>query len=121
MEREQYSLNWEGNWDLGKSIIGIHQIESANFGRSLPLNAEQRKLILDNKRTSSNPTGIWTDLNTAMADPRFTALLPRPVRTLESTNTTYSAKYELPFEEHFLVIGTEYLQAQLKDDAFTLT
>ncbi|MFX4236637.1 TonB-dependent receptor domain-containing protein, partial [Aliarcobacter butzleri] len=32
-----------------------------------------------------------------------------------------SAKYELPFEEHFLVIGTEYLQAQLKDDAFTLT
>ncbi|MFX4236608.1 TonB-dependent receptor, partial [Aliarcobacter butzleri] len=50
MEREQYSLNWEGNWDLGKSIIGIHQIESANFGRSLPLNAEQRKLILDNKR-----------------------------------------------------------------------
>ena len=23
MEREQYSLNWEGNWDLGKSIIGI--------------------------------------------------------------------------------------------------
>ncbi|MFY4806241.1 TonB-dependent receptor domain-containing protein [Aliarcobacter butzleri] len=121
MEREQYALNWEANWDLGKSTVGIHHIESANLGRSLPLNAEQRKLILDNKRTSTNPTGIWTDLNTAMADPRFQALMPRPVRTLESTNTTYSAKYELPLNNHFLVVGTEYLQAELKDGVFGMS
>ena len=57
MSREQYSLFWEADWNLGKSTVGIHHIESENLGRSLPLSAEQRQLIKDNKRTASNPTG----------------------------------------------------------------
>ena len=42
MSREQYSLFWEADWNLGKSTVGIHHIESENLGRSLPLSAEER-------------------------------------------------------------------------------
>ena len=112
MEREQYGLSWEGNWDLGKSTVGVSHIESANLGRSLPLNAAERQYIKDNKPS-------WPNLAAAMNDPFFASLMPRPVRTLESANTTYSAKYELPLNDHYLVLGTELLQAELKDGVFT--
>ena len=119
MQREQYSLDWEANWNLGKSTIGIHHIESENLGRSLPLSAEQRKLIKDNKfDATTNPTGTWVTLADAMSDPRFQALMPRPTRTLESKNTTFNAKYELPLESHFIVVGAEYLKAELTDGVF---
>lgn len=114
MEREQYSLNWEANWNLGKSTIGVHHIESSNLGRSLPLNAEQRQYIEDNK---SN----WANLDAAMQDPYFVALMPRPTRTLESKNTTFNAKYEIPLNNHFLVVGTEYLKAELQDGVFGMS
>ncbi len=114
MEREQYALNWEANWDFGKSTIGVHHIESSNLGRSLPLNAEQRQYIKDNK---SN----WANLDAAMQDPYFVALMPRPTRTLESKNTTFNAKYEMPLNNHFVVVGTEYLKAELQDGVFGMS
>ena len=114
MQREQYALNWEKEWDLGKSTVGVHHIESANLGRSLPLNATERQYIKDNKP-------IWGSLANAMLDPTFLALMPRPSRTLESTNTTYSAKYEFPLSNHYLVIGTEYLQAELEDGVYGMS
>jgi outer membrane receptor for ferrienterochelin and colicins len=114
MQREQYALSWESIWDLGKSTVGVHHIESANLGRSLPLNAEERLYIKNNKAG-------WGSLAGAMNDPNFVALMPRPERTLESTNTTYSAKYELPLNNHFLVVGTEYVDAQMKDGVFGMS
>ncbi|AZL54640.1 TonB-dependent receptor [Aliarcobacter skirrowii] len=115
MQREQYSLDWEADWDLGKSTVGVHHIKSENLGRSLPLSAEQRKLIADNKGTT------WADLDAAMADPRFQALMPRPERTLKSENTTFSAKYELPLESHYIVMGTELLKAKMTDGVFGMS
>ncbi|OCL99746.1 Colicin I receptor precursor [Aliarcobacter thereius] len=115
MQREQYSLDWEANWDLGKSTVGVHHIKSENLGRSLPLSAEERKLIKDNKGTT------WTNLNDAMNDPRFVALMPRPERTLKSENTTFNAKYELPLESHYIVFGTEFLQAKMTDGVFGMS
>ncbi|MFY9088916.1 TonB-dependent receptor domain-containing protein [Arcobacter aquimarinus] len=114
MEREQYSLSWEANWDLGKSTVGIHHIESQNLGRSLPLSAEERLYIKNNKPG-------WGNLAGAMNDPYFVDLMPRPKRTLESKNTTYSAKYEVPLNNHFLVVGAEYLDAQMKDGVFGMS
>ena len=112
MEREQYSLSWEADWDVGKSTLGVHHIESRNLGRSLPLDAEQRKFIDDNKGTA------WASIDVAMNDPLFLALMPRPTRTLESSNTVYSAKYELPVSEHYLVTGAEFQDSELKDGVF---
>ncbi|RXJ83780.1 TonB-dependent receptor domain-containing protein [Arcobacter cloacae] len=114
MQREQYSLSWEAAWDLGKSTVGVHHIESENLGRSLPLSAEERLYIKNNKPG-------WGTLADAMNDPYFAALMPRPKRTLESTNTTYSAKYEVPLNNHFLVVGAEYLDAQMKDGVFGMS
>jgi outer membrane receptor for ferrienterochelin and colicins len=114
MEREQYALSWEANWNLGKSTIGVHHIDTANLGRSLPLNASERKYIADNKSS-------WTDLDAALADPIFAALMPRANRTLESRSTTYSAKYEMPLDSHFLVVGTEYVDAEVEDGVFGMT
>ncbi|WP_323593999.1 TonB-dependent receptor domain-containing protein [Aliarcobacter butzleri] len=114
MEREQYSLDWEANWDLGKSTVGIHHIETANLGRSLPLNATERQYIKDNKPS-------WPNLAAAMNDPVFASLMPRPERTLESSNTTYSAKYELPLNDHFIIVGAEYLDNELEDGVFGMT
>ena len=110
MEREQYSLAWEANWGLGKSTVGIHHIESENLGRSLPLNASERarmETLYGNLGLTPNAKNQWTgpakgynDLNAA--DKAFIdSLLPRPTRTLQSSDTTYSAKYEIPLSNHF--------------------
>lgn len=114
MQREQYSLFWDADWDLGKSTIGVHHIKSENLGRSLPLNAEERLYIKNNKPS-------WTDLDTAMQDPYFASLMPRPDRTLKSQNTTFSAKYEVPLQNHYLVVGTEYLKAKMTDGVFGMS
>jgi outer membrane receptor for ferrienterochelin and colicins len=127
MEREQYSLAWEANWGLGKSTVGIHHIESENLGRSLPLNASERarmETLYGNLGLTKNAKNQWTgaakgynDLNAA--DKAFIdSLLPRPTRTLESSDTTYSAKYEVPLSNHFLVVGAEYKEAELKDGVY---
>ncbi|WP_066351441.1 TonB-dependent receptor domain-containing protein [Aliarcobacter skirrowii] len=122
MQREQYSLDWEANWDLGKSTVGVHHIKSENLGRSLPLSAEERKLIKDNKyHATNNPTGTWNNLADAMNDPRFAALMPRPERTLKSENTTFNATYELPLESHYIVMGAEFLQAKMTDGVFGMS
>lgn len=128
MEREQYSLNWEANWALGKSTVGVHHIESSNLGRSLPLDASERDRMIElyqnqgatlQKGAWGKNGGIYYDDLSASDKAFIDGLLPRPIRTLESSNTTYSAKYELPLNNHFLVIGTEYLQAELEDGVFT--
>jgi len=111
MEREQYSLTYETIWDIGKSTIGMHHITSENLGRSLPLNALQRKYIEDNKAG-------WADLDAALADPIFASLMPRPERALKSETTTYDAKLEMPFDNHFVVVGAQYIQAEVEDGVF---
>ncbi|RBQ32315.1 TonB-dependent receptor [Arcobacter sp. FW59] len=138
MEREQYSLDWEANWALGKSTIGVHHIKSENLGRSLPLNADERirmtQLYLDNGATLAvNPNtgahtwsipgngGIDYDNLNATDKAFIDSLLPRPTRTLESKNTTFNAKYELPLNNHFLVVGAEYLKAELTDGVFGMS
>ncbi|MBP7769642.1 MAG: TonB-dependent receptor [Aliarcobacter sp.] len=128
MQREQYSLFWEGNWNLGKSTVGVHHVSSENLGRSLPLNASQRNRMIElyKNQGASEKKGVWSKAGSGInysnlnaSDKAFIdGLLPRPTRTLESSNTTYSAKYELPLENHYTVIGTEYLQAKLEDGVF---
>ncbi|WP_066356621.1 TonB-dependent receptor domain-containing protein [Aliarcobacter skirrowii] len=129
MQREQYSLDWEADWDLGKSTVGVHHIKSENLGRSLPLDAAERIRMTQlytnqlatydpSKNSWTKPGGIsYDDLNAA--DQAFIdSLLPRPTRKLESKNTTFNAKYEIPLESHFIVVGAEYLKAELKDGVY---
>lgn len=121
MEREQYSLFWEADWELGKSTVGVHHIDSKNLGRSLPLGLTEREQIVANKVNNSTMLGYtanWSTQSLAMSDPDFLKLMPRPNRGLESKNTTFSAKYELPLNNHYIVTGAEFLKAEMKDGVF---
>lgn len=118
MEREQYSLAWEADWAVGKSTVGVHHIESSNIGRSMPLTASDRKFV-DDMKTKYPGTLANFNLNaTQIEKDRFNGLMPRDARTLESTNTTYSAKYELPLNSHYIVVGTELQETGLKDGVY---
>ena len=119
MEKEQYSLFWEADWNLGKSTIGVHHIESANKGRTMPLSSSERDFMKDMKSKYNKKTLDYFYANATPEEiAQFKALMPRDARTLESINTIYSAKYEVPLNNHFLVVGTEYLDAQMKDGIF---
>lgn len=118
MEREQYSLFWEANWNVGKSTIGVHHVESENIGRSMPLSGDDRKFMKNMKSKYKGDLANFYSKATQAEKDRFNGLMPRNARTLESTNTTYSAKYEVPLNNHYLVVGTEYLDAQMKDGVF---
>ena len=118
MEREQFSISYEAEWDLGKSTIGAHHITSNNFGRSLPLNASQRKFIADN--TNGNGEN-WQNVDEALLNSEFAALMPRSTRTLKSQNTTYDAKFEMPLDNHFVVVGAQYVQGEVEDGVFGMT
>ncbi|MDX4050204.1 TonB-dependent receptor [Aliarcobacter skirrowii] len=131
MQREQYSLDWEADWALGKSTVGVHYIKSENLGRSLPLNSQERKAYnnwLDSNGYAEvtrydkdgNPVQVrpgGAGGNSNLASP----FLPRPERTLKSENTTFNAKYELPLESHYIVMGTEFLKAKMTDGVFGMS
>ncbi|MDX4037457.1 TonB-dependent receptor domain-containing protein [Aliarcobacter skirrowii] len=131
MQREQYSLDWEANWALGKSTVGVHHIKSENLGRSLPLNSQERKAYNDwldsngyaevtKYDKDGNPVQVrpgGAGGNSDLASP----FLPRPTRTLKSENTTFNAKYELPLESHYIVMGTELLKAKMTDGVFGMS
>ena len=116
-ETEQFSLDHEAIWDFGTSTVGIHHVKTNNYGRTLPLNAAQRKLFDDNKQLG----GKWDTYEKAMADPNFLSFLPRPTRVLQSKATTFNAQYEMPFEKHYVIVGTEYIDGELEDGVFGIS
>ncbi|RBQ27598.1 TonB-dependent receptor domain-containing protein [Arcobacter sp. CECT 9188] len=121
MEREQYSLAWEADWTLGKSTVGVHHIDSSNIGRSMPLTAADRKFVNDMKANyPGSLQNFYANATQAEID-KFNGLMPRKNRTLESTNTTYSAKYELPLNSHYIVLGAEYQDVALKDGVYGMS
>lgn len=121
MQREQYSLFWEADWNVGKSTVGVHHIDSENIGRSMPLSASDRKFVNDMKKKYPGTLANFNSTATQAEKDRFNALMPREARTLESTNTTYSAKYELPLNNHYLVVGAEYQDVALKDGVYGMS
>lgn len=121
MEREQYSLFWEADWAVGKSTVGIHHIESENIGRSMPLSASDRKFVNYMKTKYSGNLANFNSTATQIEKDRFNGLMPRDARTLESTNTTYSAKYELPLNSHYIIVGTELQETALKDGVYGMS
>lgn len=121
MEREQYSLSWEANWQKGKSTVGVHHIESNNYGRSLPLGiADRNKMqkVYEGISDWNTKKVTYNDITNPTDKAYVDSLLPRPTRTLSSENTTFNAKYELPLDKHYIVVGAEYLKAQMTDGVF---
>lgn len=119
VEREQFVFAHVGRYDAGTLTSNITQSSSENFGRSLPLNVQERLGV----------QAIWDqaviDQNTdkpALTDEIYTQLdetfLPRPLRTLKLDNLIINAKFESNINNHYFVIGAQYFDAEMEDGVF---
>lgn len=107
--RDQYSVAYEGDWNFARSNITLHQINTNNNGRTLPLTAVERLEYLD------LVNGGATD------DQLAAAFLPRPKRILETRQTTLDVKLDSMVGDHWLVYGGQYLDAEMEDGTFGMS
>ncbi|WP_337954626.1 TonB-dependent receptor [Rheinheimera sp.] len=92
---------------------------SENFGRSLPLTVQERselqqiwdQAVID--QASNKPQ--LTDALSAQLQAQF---LPRPTRTLKIDNLILDTKLESQYQDHYFVIGGQYLNAEMEDGVF---
>ena len=119
VEREQFVLAHVGRFDIGTLTSSITTSRSENFGRSLPLTVQERsdlQLIWDQAvidQASSKPQ--LTDALSAQLQAQF---LPRPSRTLKIDNLILDSKLESQYQNHYFVIGGQYLNAEMEDGVF---
>ena len=117
-ERNQWALSYDADWDIFKSKLNVYQVNTKNLGRTLPLTAAERSKI----------DGIWTtwgkpkysDLN----DTQKTELgqfLPRPDRILETRQLTVDGKVDISLEDHMIVLGFQFIDAEMEDSVFGMT
>src|SRR5690606_8448048 len=118
-EREQFVLAHDGRFDIGTLTSSITKSRSENFGRSLPLTVQERsqlQLIWDLAvidQASSKPQ--LTDELSALLQAQF---LPRPTRTLKIDNLILDTKLESQYQDHYFVVGAQYLNAEMEDGVF---
>ncbi|MEH8018337.1 TonB-dependent receptor [Rheinheimera muenzenbergensis] len=119
VEREQFVLAHVGRFGFGTLTSSITQSRSENFGRSLPLTVEERNDLQQ----------IWDQaaIDQAVSKPQMTAelqallqtqFLPRPTRTLKIDNLIIDTKLESQYQDHYFVIGAQYLNAEMEDGVF---
>lgn len=118
-KRNQWSLSHEGNWDFATSKLNIYQVNTANLGRTLPLTADERTSILDWWNTNGNPS--YDDLSDLQIEYLNSTYLPRPKRIMETRQLTVDGKIDIPLEEHFIVLGFQYIDAEMEDSVFGMT
>ena len=123
--RDQWSLVHEGQWEFGNSFVSLAWIDTANHGRTLPFTVEERllhqKIYCNNAATCT--TGAYAGLTRAQRQALLVeTFLPRPKRTMESSQYTLDAKLDIPVEgwmgEHRFVVGGQVIDGELEDGVF---
>lgn len=118
-ERDQWSLSHEGNWDFAKSKLNIYQVTTKNLGRTLPLTAAERTSILDWWNANATPT--YDELTAEQIAELESTYLPRPDRIMETRQLTVDGKMDIPLEEHLVVLGFQYIDAEMEDGTFGMS
>ncbi|TNC86076.1 MAG: TonB-dependent receptor [Thalassolituus sp.] len=117
--RDQWSIAHEGSWSFGKSLVSLQSIETNNNGRTLPLSVSERQLLQEMYDGTGDYAGLSEDERRAIAEETF---LPRPGRTMESSQYTLDAKLEIPVADlagdHLFIVGGQYIDAELTDGVF---
>ncbi|MFV0277446.1 MAG: TonB-dependent receptor domain-containing protein [Parahaliea sp.] len=116
--REWWSLSHQGRWGFGTSHVSLSYVDTANEGRTLPLTVTERLLLGEMYYATGDYAGMPEEARKALAESTF---LPRPARTLESSQYTLDARVEIPlqgFGHHMLVIGTQVIDGELEDSVF---
>ncbi|WP_111640733.1 TonB-dependent receptor domain-containing protein [Marinimicrobium alkaliphilum] len=123
-EREQWALTHRGRWDFGRTEASVSRLTSSNLGRSLPLTIAERQALqqiwndscpaLDDCRVSNSQFIMPEGVANTLAE----VFLPRPLRTLESSNTTVDTRLDTQLGAHTLAFGAQYIDAEMKDGTF---
>ncbi|MDX3774342.1 TonB-dependent receptor [Chromatiaceae bacterium AAb-1] len=116
--RDSWSLTHEGKWDFGNSFISLSYVDTNNDGRTLPFSVAERNLLQQMWDATGDYAGLTEQQRKDLAEEAF---LPRPKRTLESSQYTLDAKLDIPFElsgQHVAVIGTQVIRGELEDSVF---
>lgn len=119
--RDQWALTHFGDWSWGSSFVSLAYVETNNDGRTLPFSVAERQLL----QQMYSATGPYAGMS--LADRRAAAaaaFLPRPKRTLESSQYTLDVRLNIPVAdfhgEHHLVLGGQAIDGELTDGVFGL-
>jgi outer membrane receptor for ferrienterochelin and colicins len=119
VERQQLVLAHVGRFDFGTLTSSLTQSRSENFGRSLPLTVEERSELQQiwNQEIINQGTArpVLTDDLSAQLTAQF---LPRPSRTLQIDNLIFDTKLESQYQDHYFVVGGQYLDSEMEDGVF---
>ncbi|HMN43223.1 MAG TPA: TonB-dependent receptor [Povalibacter sp.] len=117
--RDQWSVTHRGDWGFGSSFVSLAHIDTGNHGRTLPLTATERLLHTQIFQGTGAYAGLSQAQRRAIMEETF---LPRPKRTMESTQYTLDAKLDFLLEgfggRHHLVTGGQYIDGELEDGVF---
>jgi len=118
-EREQYAFTWIGNWDIGRSEVIFSQVNSSNFGRTLPLTLDER-IELSKRRDAANAV---PDAEKAKAKEAVLAwinqnILPRANRAISEEGFVLDAKQELNLTNHRVQAGLQVQNRKFNDAIF---
>ncbi len=117
--RDQWAISHEGEWSFGNSLVSLQNIETNNNGRTIPLSVSERLLLQEMYDGTGDYAGLSEDERRAIAEDTF---LPRPERTMESSQYVLDAKLELPVQDlagdHLFIVGGQYVDAELTDGVF---
>lgn len=117
--RDQWALTHLGTWDWGRSTVSLSWIETGNEGRTLPFSVAERLELQAMYDGTGAYAGMSEDERRALAESTF---LPRPERTMTSSQYTLDAKVDIPVEGwggyHHFVLGGQAIDGELEDGIF---
>lgn len=123
--RDQWSITHQGQWDFGNSFVSLAHIDTGNHGRTLPLTVEERLLHRDLYCNNAATCAIGPHAGLTRAQRQQLAIdtfLPRPKRTMESSQYTLDAKIDFPYVglggNHHFVVGGQVIDGELEDGVF---
>ena len=120
--RDQWSLAHQGQWAFGDSLVSLSHIGTANHGRTLPFNVDERLLhraiYCNNAATCTS--GAYAGMSRAQRQQlMLDTFLPRPKRSMESRQYTLDAKLDfVAGEKHHVVAGGQLIDGELEDGVF---
>ncbi len=114
--RDQWAFTHHGDWAFGRSQVSLSRVQTDNHGRTLPLTVAERLLHKQIFQGTGDYAGLSVDERKAIMLRTF---LPRPERTLQSSQYTLDAKLDMPLgESHYLVVGGQAIDGELDDGVF---
>jgi outer membrane receptor for ferrienterochelin and colicins len=114
--RDQWAVTHHGQWDFGNTFVSLSHIDTANHGRTLPFTVEERLLHRQIFQGTGAYAGMSVAERRALAAETF---LPRPKRTMDSSQYTLDGKADFAMgDNHHVIVGGQVIDGELEDGVF---